>query len=140
MSRRKAATGQLEVGARVVPDTELGLDMTERVKLGDHYVTWKGFAGVMVTVGAILVGLDWFNSKETNARIETRVSRDEFIQHVTAQNRWQDRMESRLDARAGVHQEADVRQNLFVELPDAEARLRDQRIREILVHNGYLKE
>lgn len=107
-------------------------------------MTWKGFSTVMVTFAVALIGVDWSNSKETNAKIETRVSRDEFIQHIAAQNRWQDRMDSRIDAlgRAAVNetQDMDQAQYLFVKLPESDSELRDQRIRDILIQNGNLSE
>lgn len=112
------------------------------MNLGDHVVTWKGFATVMVTFAVALIGVDWSNSKETNAKIETRVSRDEFIQHVVQQNRWQDRMDARMDAlsKAAVNETNDINQAqyLFVKLPESEEELRDKRIRDILVDQGKI--
>lgn len=103
-------------------------------------MTWKGFLVVIVPLFAGWAYVDRQSTEraaeELNVKIESRVSRSEFSQHVAQQNRWQDRMESKLDGltREAVNQTNDINQAqyLFVRLPASESELKDARVRDII--------
>lgn len=105
-----------------------------KVAIGDHVVTWKGFTLAMLPMAVAFVGVNWDSVRDLESKIESRVSREEFSQHVANQNRWQDRMESKLDSltAATVQPSGDVSQAQYVlvQLP-TEAELREETIREL---------
>lgn len=67
-------------------------------KDGEHYVTWKSACLVLITQSVAIMLAGWDTANEINGKVDTRVSRTEFEQHVVNQNRWQDRVDARLDA------------------------------------------
>lgn len=113
--------------------------MSEKLVLGDHVVTWKGFLVVIVPLMAIVMGVEHRSLEDLDAKVDTRVSRDEFTTHVANQNRWQDRMESKLEAlsKIGVIEDGDQFQYVLVQLPAGEV-LHDQRVRDVLAKQGLV--
>lgn len=105
-------------------------------------MTWKGFTIAMIPLATALVAVNRDSVMDLESKIESRVSRDEFVQHIQAQNRWQDRMDSRMDAlsAAAVQQTNDMTQAqyILVQRPLTAEELHDQRVREILSKQGKI--
>lgn len=105
-------------------------------------MTWKGFAASMITVSLGLIAINRDSVSDLEAKIESRVSREEFVQHVSSQNRWQDRVEAKLEAlsAAALDPAGDVNQAQYVlvKLPPSETELFHQTVRDVLIQQGKI--
>lgn len=111
---------------------------------GETFVTWKAAAisltsCMVASVGAGALGVVflWDRIDTCNAKIETRVSREDFAVHVAQQNRWQDKIEQRLDTLAarpvGFSLDGQRQfQLVLVEIPDTDADRHELRVREAM--------